>query len=512
MSPNAPPAATHAAAPAEPAVSATRRWVLAGCILLAVFLSAMEATIAATAIPTIVGDLGGFDLYSWIFSGYLVVQAATTVAAGKLADLYGRRPVMITSIVIFMAASVFAGFAWSMPVLIVARMLQGFGSGGIQPIAAAMVADLFPAAERPRMQGYVSSMWGIAAVIAPLIGGFIVSQVSWSWIFWLNVALGLPPLLGFIFLYPERVAPSRHSIDYLGAALFTVSIGSLVVLLVQGGSKWPWTSAPVIVLGALFVVTLVLFLLQERRASEPMVALDLWRNRQLAVNNSTILLLGMTLVGLSLLMPLFVQGVLKGNSVEGGLPLTALGIGWPVASALFAWLVRLFGRAIARFGTGVFLLGAAALLFFGPNTSLAATMAASFVMGFGMGVVNTACVVLIQGTFERSQMASALAANAFSRILGTSIGAAVLGGILNAGLQARLTKAHSALTIDSVRHLLEPGSTIAPHQEALLRGALFSGLHAAFIAIVALAVAAFLAAQFIRIVPAAFGLKDRGRS
>jgi len=509
-SPNAGSAAAPVAAvPAEPEISAGRRRLIAGCILLSVFLAAMEATIAATAMPSIVADLGGFDLYSWIFSGYLVVQAATTVAAGKLADLYGRRPVMIVSIAIFIAASVFAGFAWSMPVLIFARLLQGLGSGGIQPVSSAMVADLFPPADRPRMQGYVSSMWGIASVIAPLIGGIIVSQFSWSWIFWLNVVLGLPTLLGFIILYPEKTEHRRHSIDYLGAALFATSIGSLVIVLVQGGSAWPWTSTPVLVLGGLFVVTLVLFLLQESRAVEPMVDLNLWRDRQLAVNNTTILVLGMTMVGLSLLMPLYVQGILRGSAVEGGLPLTALGVGWPVASTQFARLVRLFGSSIARMGAGVFALGAASLFFLGPDSSVAATIAAGFVMGFGTGTVNTTCVILIQGTFDRSRRASALASNVFARILGTSIGAAVLGGILNAGLQAELTRSGSDLSIDSVRQLLENSSSLGAGPQAVLRDSLFSGLHGAFVTILVLAVVAFTLALFIKVVPAAFGLGEQ---
>jgi EmrB/QacA subfamily drug resistance transporter len=512
--PSAGSAAPVVAPQAEPEISAGRRRLIGGCILLSVFLAAMEATIAATAMPTIVADLGGFNLYSWIFSGYLVVQAATTVAAGKLADLYGRRPVMIVGIAIFMAASVFAGFAWSMPVLIVARLLQGFGSGGIQPISAAMVADLFSPSERPRMQGYVSSMWGIASVVAPLIGGVIVSHFSWSWIFWLNVVLGLPPLLGFLFLYPEKTVHHGHDIDYLGAALFTISIGALVVVLVQGGTTWPWTSTPVFVLGGVFVAALALFLVQERRATEPMVALDLWRDRRLTMNNATIAVLGMTLVGMSFLMPLYVQGILRGSAVEGGLPLAALGVGWPVASTSLSWLVRLFGRFIIGVGAGIFTLGAASLVFLGASSGggLVATIAAGFVMGFGMGAVNTTCVILIQGTFSRERRASALASNVFARIIGTAIGAAVLGGILNAGLQATLSKAHSGLTIDSVRKLLESNAAVDAAQQHLLREALYSGLHSAFIAIVVLGALAFALALFIRVVPTAFGLDETAKT
>jgi EmrB/QacA subfamily drug resistance transporter len=505
-----PPAASAPVTPAEeqavPAMSQRRRYLIYGCILLTVFLAAMEATIAATAMPQIVGDLGGFELYSWIFSGYLVVQAATTVITGKLADLYGRRPVMVIGIAIFIAASVFAGFAWSMPVLILARMLQGFGSGGIQPIASAMIGDLFDPAERARLQGYTSSMWGIASVIAPLIGGFIVSHVSWSWIFWLNVVLGLPPMLGFILLYPEKVERRRHKIDYLGAALFSVSIGSLIVVLVEAGTDWAWSSPQALGLIALFLVTLVLFLFQERRAAEPMVALDLWRDRDLVMNNATVLVLGMTLVGMSLLMPLYIQGVLGGTPVEGGYPLTALGVAWPIASALFSRLVHLLGRNVVRVGVGILTIGAVGLWFLGPGAPLYASIAASFAIGFGMGIVNTTCIVLIQGAFDWSRRASALASNVFARIIGTSIGAAVLGGILNTGLNAHLAAAHSGLSAGDIRRLLEHGSAVPAGQGTLLRDALFAGVHSAFLALGGLALLAFVLAQFIRVVPAALGL------
>ncbi|HVV93870.1 MAG TPA: MFS transporter [Hyphomicrobiales bacterium] len=504
------PAASAPVTPAQDEAGAglshQRRYLIYGCILLTVFLAAMEATIAATAMPAIVGDLGGFELYSWIFSGYLVVQAATTVITGKLADLYGRRAVMVVCIAIFILASIFAGFAWSMPVLIVARVLQGFGSGGIQPVAFAIIGDLFTSTERARLQGITSSMWGIASVIAPLIGGFIVSHFSWSWIFWINVVLGLPPMLGLMLLYPEKVEHRRHQIDYLGAVLFSVSIGALIVVLVQGGSAWSWSSPEVLSLVALFAVALALFLLQERRAAEPMVALDLWRDRDLAINNTTVLVLGMALVGLSLLMPLYIQGVLGGTPVDGGYPLTAVGVSWPVASALFVRLVMLFGRHVVRVGVAIFAAGALALPFFGQNGTLTGVIVSAAAMGFGMGIVNTTCVILIQGAFDWSRRASALASNVFARIIGTAIGAAVLGGILNSGLNAHLATAHSGLSAANIRRLLEHGAAAPAGQGALLRDALFAGVHGAFLALAGLAVAAFLLSQFIKAEPAALGI------
>jgi MFS family permease len=277
-------------------------------------------------------------------------------------------------------------------------------------------------------------------------------------------------------------------------------------VLVEAGTDWAWSSPQVLGLLALFLVTLVLFQLQERRAAEPMVALDLWRDRDLAINNTTVFIVGMTLVGTSLLMPLYIQGVLGGNPVEGGYPLTALGIGWPLASALFSRLVHLLGRNVVRVGAAIFALGAVGLSLLGSGTPIWATIVAAFAMGFGMGMVNTTCIVLIQGAFDWSRRASALASNVFARIIGTSIGAAVLGGILNSGLSAHLADAHSGLTAANIRRLLEHGAALPSGQSAVLRDALFAGVHGAFLALGALALAAFVVAQFIKVVPSALGL------
>jgi MFS family permease len=240
-----------------------------------------------------------------------------------------------------------------------------------------------------------------------------------------------------------------------------------------------------------------------------MVALDLWQNRNLAINNTTVLVLGMTLVGMSLLMPLYIQGVLGGSAVEGGYPLTALGIGWPLASAMFSRLVWVFGSHVVRFGSAVFIAGAAALPFLSGNDDLVIVVAASFAMGFGMGVVTTTCIVLIQGSFDWSRRASALASNVFARIIGTAIGAAVLGGILNNGLTAHLAAAHSGLSASDIRGLLEPSAGASAAHGAELRDALYAGVHGAFLALAALALAAILLAQFITVVPAALGLDSR---
>jgi MFS family permease len=212
--------------------------------MLALFMSAVEVTIVATALPQIVGRLGGFALYTWVFSGFLLTQTATILVFGKLADLYGRRPVLIGGVVVFLLGSALCGLAWSMPALIAFRLLQGLGAGSMQPVAVTIVGDLYDAHERPRVQGWLSSVWGFAAIVGPLAGGIIVEALSWRWIFWINVPVGVCTIAGLLLFYRERVGRRPHSIDYLGTLCFCVAIAALLVAVMEGGVGWPWISLP----------------------------------------------------------------------------------------------------------------------------------------------------------------------------------------------------------------------------------------------------------------------------
>lgn len=455
-------------------VRETRRGLVLASIMLAMFMAAIEATIVATAMPDIVGRLGGFSLYSWVFAGFLLSQTATTVVFGKLADLYGRRPVLIWGIVVFLIGSVMCGFAWSMPALIGFRILQGLGGGSIMPVATTIIGDLYTPEERGSVQGYLSSVWGISAVVGPLAGGLIVEKLSWPWVFWINVPVGIATIVGLRAFLHENVARKAHRVDYLGASLFAAAVSGLLVVLTQLGQ--PKVDIPLAVAAAVtFLVATPLFFWQERRAEEPMMVLDVWMDPLIARINAASLTAGMTLMGITTFLAIFVQGVLGKSATIAGFALTMMAVGWPIAALLARRGYKRFGmRGTLRFGGVLVVLGAAGLLFLNDRSSVFLAGLSSFVIGFGMGLYTVTCVLLIQGSVGWAQRGSATASNVFSRNLGSTLGATVLGMILNFGLRHY----QGGVSPEAVRGLLEqdPGS----RNSELVQGALAHGLHLTF--------------------------------
>src|SRR5690348_5555158 len=274
--------------------------------MLASFMAAIEGTIVATAMPSIVGQLGGFKYYSWVFSAFLLAQSTTTVIYGKLSDLFGRKPTLIVGIVLLLLGSLLCGFAWSMTSLVIFRLLQGLGAGAIYPITATVIGDLYKLEERGRVQGMMASVWGVSAVLGPLAGGLIVDQFSWTWIFWINLPIGVLAIIGLAMFLHEAVETHRARIDYVGSLLFCASIGSLLLMLTETNSA-PWV---MIALGAVFVGTGMAFLVHEKRTPEPIVSIELWARRLVATSNLATLFAGMALIGLTTVLPIYVQGVL----------------------------------------------------------------------------------------------------------------------------------------------------------------------------------------------------------
>ena len=447
--------------------------------MLALFMAAVEVTIVATALPQIVGKLGGFSLYTWVFSGFLLTQASTILVFGKLADLHGRRPVLIAGIVVFLTGSLLCGFAWSMPALIAFRLLQGLGAGSIQPVATTIVGDLFTPQERPRVQGWVSSVWGFAAIIGPLAGGLIVQALSWHWIFWINVPVGILAIAGLSLSLREDVAHRPHRIDYVGVGIFWVAIASLLVALLAGGVDWPWLSWPTFALIALFVVALALYLRRERRAPEPMIDLELWRSRLLSTVNASSLFGGAAIIGVTSFVPIYVQGVLGRSAIVAGFALTAMSVGWPIASTFSGRFLRaLDARNTVRLGAALIFAGALALALMPAGSGPIAAGACSFVIGFGMGLVNTTFIILIQGSVSWAKRGSATASNIFARMLGSTFGAAVLGAVLNGSRGSAFAQsAGGGISIDTIRHMFDAsGGALPAAQRAAVVDALSYGL------------------------------------
>jgi EmrB/QacA subfamily drug resistance transporter len=460
--------------------------------MASMFMVAIEATIISTAMPQIVADLGGLRLYSWVFSSFLLTQTAMTVVFGKLSDLYGRKPIMLIGIAIFVTGSLFAGFAWSMPSMIVFRLIQGIGAGAVQPVALTIVADLYPAHERGKVQGWLASVWAFSAVVGPLAGSLIIQDLSWGWVFWINAPIGLAAAIGFTFFLHEDVKHQRRSIDYAGAALFAAAIAALMFALTEAGSL---NRTNMLAGGGLFVVSAILFVAQERRAPDPMISFALWRRRPIAAANGATLLAGMALMGLTTFLPMYVQVVLQRSAIVAGLALTMMVLGWPAGATIAARSFQRVGlRRLLLIGSGLLPVGALFFVTLGPDSSPVAAALGSLVMGLGMGLLSVSSLVLIQEIVDWSQRGSVTASNLFARNLGSTVGATVFGAVVNFGLSHMSTGV--VVTADQLQQLLQSSAgTIGGDPQVRL--ALQGSLHLMFWAMLLVALAIALMASLV---------------
>jgi EmrB/QacA subfamily drug resistance transporter len=467
-------------------------------VMASMAMVAIEATIVSTAMPQIVAQLGDLHLYSWVFSSFLLTQTAMTVVFGKLADLYGRKPVVLAGIAIFLIGSVLAGFAWSMPAMIAFRLIQGVGAGAIQPVTLTIVADLYPARERGKVQGYLASVWAISAVIGPMVGGFIIHNLSWAWIFWMNVPIGLASAAGFIAFLRESERHARPSIDFGGAALFMAAIAALMMALTYAGDDE--TARASLAAGA-FLLCVLFFVLQERRAAEPMISFALWSHRPIAACNGSTLLSGMILMGSTTFLPMYVQGVLHRSPVVAGLALTMMMVGWPTGATLAAKSFHRLGlRRILLGGSAFVPLGAALLLFLSPGGSPLLAAFASLIMGFGMGTSSVSSLVLIQEIVNVDERGSATASNLFSRNLGSTLGATLFGAVLNFGLSH--SKGAGVVTSDQLKALLQNQAASLGDSD-MIRLVLHQSLHLTFVSIFVIAI--FVVALLTFVPPISIG-------
>ncbi len=458
----------------------THRPLVLAAVMAANFMIAIEATIVSTAMPQIVGQLGGLPLYSWVFSAFLLTQTATTVVFGKLSDLVGRKKVMLVGIAAFLFGSILCGFAWSMPSLIVFRLVQGIGAGAVQPTAMTIVGDLYSAHERAKIQGWLASVWALSAILGPLAGALIIQHFSWAWIFWMNLPIGALAAAGFWAYLHEKSARGRGRIDHLSAGIFTVAIAAimadLTALSTSGRLEIGLTTL-------VAVAAVVLFVLQERRSPEPMISLELWGRRPIAAANGASLLCGMVMIGLTTFLPVFVQGVMQKSPLIGGFALSAMVLGWPVGATVGVRGFRRFGvRAVLRVGGVLIPLGSLVFLVLNGGSSPIVAGLGSVVVGLGMGLSSSASIILIQEIVNWSERGSVTASYLFARSLGSTFGATVFGAVLNFGL---LRSGQAGATSDQLRQLLEQGSEAVG--ETGLRAALEQSLHLTFVSMFAIA-------------------------
>ncbi|MDR4946214.1 MDR family MFS transporter [Neobacillus cucumis] len=478
----------------------TKKSLVLASVMLAMFMGAIEATIVSTAMPAIVADLGGFTLYSWVFSAYLLMNSVTVLIYGKLSDLFGRKPILTIGIIIFLIGSILCGFAGTMKTLIIFRLIQGFGAGAVTPIATTIVGDIYTTEERAKIQGYLSSVWGISAITGPAVGGLLVQYVSWHYVFWINIPLGLLSLLGLWLFLHEDVAKKKHKIDYLGAILLTITISTLMFFLVEGGSRWPWGSWQLNVLLIVFVLALIAFVFQEGRATEPVMPFSIWKERSIFIANMTSLTSGIILIGISSFLPTFVQGVMEQAPIVAGFTLTTMSIGWPIASTLSGRMLISIGyRKTSIIGGAFLVVGSVAFVTMSASSGPIWAAIGSFLVGAGMGFTSTAFIVSIQSTVDWQQRGIATAANMFMRNLGNTIGAALLGGILNNRMVYYFSKNNKSLTIEDANKLLkaEERSQLTKSVKGVLQEGLTFSLHNVYYVVLAFAVISMLLILFI---------------
>ncbi|KLU63682.1 multidrug resistance protein 3 [Desulfosporosinus acididurans] len=479
----------------------TNRKVTLACIMLAMFMAAIEATIVATAIPSIVGDLGGFSKFSWVFSAFLLAQAVTIPIYGKLADLYGRKPIFSFGVIVFLIGSLLCGLAQNMNMLILFRLIQGVGAGAVQPIATTIVGDIFDISERARIQGYLSSVWGVSSIIGPALGAFFVQYVRWSWIFWINIPIGLFSMIGIWFFLKETVHTQEHKIDYLGSALIFISISALMVIFIQAGTVWPMTSAPILILSGIAIFGILLFVLQEKRAIEPIMPLWIWKHSLILVSNLATLTTGVVIIGLSSFLPTYIQGVMNKTPLIAGFALAFMSMGWVVAATFSGRIMFKYGfRNIVIVGSIWALIGSMFFVTLRPDKGWLWAGAGSAIIGIGMGLARTVFIVGIQNSVDWKMRGVATASNMFMNILGNTMGAALLGGILNLKLLnfLRSSGKGGGLQLDVINILLDPVKRGAlPQSELkLLTSGLALSLHNVFWGLLIFSVLSFGLAIF----------------
>jgi EmrB/QacA subfamily drug resistance transporter len=427
----------------EPARAAVGLRSERGPVLIALMLStslvAIDSTILATAVPSVVAELGGFSQFPWLFSLYLLAQAVSVPIYGKLADQMGRKPMMLFGAGLFVFGSVLCGFAWSLPALIAFRAVQGLGAGAIIPMSQTILGDLYSVAERARVTGYLASVWGISAVVGPTLGGLFSDYASWRWIFFINIPLGAVAIWLLLRGFKEKVVRSRHTIDYAGAGTLAAGCSLIILALLEGGVAWAWasvTSAAVFAAGAALMVAFVLI---ERRAAEPVLPGWVLSRRILMAGNLVSFAVGALLFGLTTYVPTFAQGVLGTGALTAGFALAALTVGWPIAASLAgrAYL-RIGFRNTALIGAAITVAGTLPLALASSRVEVWQVALICFVVGLGMGLVNAPVLVAVQSVVGWDRRGVVTSTNLFNRSIGSAVGVAVFGAIANATLGGRV--------------------------------------------------------------------------
>ncbi|KUN97926.1 MFS transporter [Streptomyces caeruleatus] len=470
-----------------------RRSAVVAALMLSMALAALDSTIVSTAVPQIVGDLGGFSVFSWLFSGYLLAVTVTLPVYGKLSDTFGRKPVLIVGAALFLLGSLLCALAWNMAALIAFRIVQGLGGGALQGTVQTLAADLYPLEERPRIQARLSTVWAVSAVAGPGLGGVLAAYADWRWIFLINLPIGAVALWLIVrHLHEPKRAPdpqapaTRARVDWAGALAVFACGGVLLTAVVQGGVVWPWLSGPSLALFGTGLALVAVVVVVERRAAEPIIPGWVWRRRTIAAVNLALGALGLLMVAPAVFLPTYAQSVLGLAPMTAGFVLSVWTLSWPLSAACSQHVYRRIGfRNTAMLGIGtasLILLAFPFLPYPGQAWQPALLM---LLLGAALGLFQLPLIVGVQSTVGWSERGTATASVLFCRQTGQTMGAALFGAVANGVLASRLG---GASDLDSVTRALDSGGT-APEAT---RRAIAEAVHAVYLGASGAAALAFL--------------------
>ena len=492
--------------PDEERLTGRALWTVFGALMLGMFLAALDQTIVSTALPTIVGDLGGLSHLTWVVTAYLLAATISTPLYGKLGDTHGRKPVFLAAILIFLGGSILAGLSQSMDQLIGFRALQGIGAGGLMVGAQAIIGDIVPPRERGRYMGLIGSVFAVASVAGPLLGGFLVENLSWRWVFYVNVPIGVVAIAIVITRLHLHTPHRSHQIDYVGAGLLSGCVGALILLATWGGSQYAWGSPTIIGLGVAGVALLIAFIWWEGRAPEPILPLKLFRSSVFSIANAMGFAIGMAMFGVIIFIPLFLQIVYGASPTSSGLRLLPLIFGLLVATIASGRVISAVGRykVFPIAGTAILIAGMYLLSLLGVGTAPWLASAYMLVVGVGIGLVMQVLVLVVQNDVAPQDIGVATSTATFSRSVGGAFGVAIFGTIFATRLADQLSRFPPAVTarLGSGVHLNpQQAKHLPPAIHAEFLQAFANALHGVFLWGVALAVIPFVLSWLLKEVP-----------
>ncbi|MDX2544378.1 MFS transporter [Streptomyces sp. WI04-05B] len=465
-----------------------KRGAVVAALMLSMALAALDSTIVSTAVPQIVGDLGGFSVFSWLFSGYLLAVTVTLPVYGKLSDTFGRKPVLIAGCALFLAGSLLCALAWNMGALIAFRIIQGLGGGALQGTVQTLAADLYPLEQRPKIQARLSTVWATAAVAGPAVGGVLAGYAGWRWIFLVNLPVGAVAmwLLARHLHEPRRdTSGTRPRVDWAGALTVFACGGVLLTALVQGGVAWPWLSWPSTAFFGTGLALVLLVVVIERRAAEPIIPGWVWRRPTIAAVNLSLGALGLLMVAPTVFLPTYAQSVLGLTPIAAGFVLSVWTLSWPVSAALSQHVYRRIGfrdTALLGIGTATLILLAFPFLPY-PGSPWQPTLL-MLLLGGALGLFQLPLIVGVQSTVGWSERGTTTASVLFCRQSGQTIGAALFGAVANGVLASRLGGAGD---LDSVTRAL--GASVTPEAT---RRAIADAVHSVYFGAAGAAALAFV--------------------